>query len=1202
MESLFHNTGLSISQTIQGGFVYWWADYGSAGAQPWVARLGAVALPVVCNIDPNGSAGSSRGMTTGLLPSGTVRANLLSSSAQLPLVITNMPGEVGSNALHNGLMTIGGWARTNSPMVGSITGSDIANVMWRGRDDSSAGGDFAPVARLTRMSDALKSWSTDFVPNNGTNAFETYVVYANGKNSWTNVVRFVYLGGPVQVALTVSLSPATNSVAPGSNVTFTAQINGGTPPYNNVTLQFGASDFSSGIPPTYTNLVVMPINMSDPATVPITVSNVDVSYRGYYRVIASDSNTSATSSPVSLNVIPAGRTSQDINFTSLPPKTYGDAPFALTATASSGLTVSYSSSNTNVARISGSTLTIVGAGTAVITASQLGNGTYAAATPVSQTQTVNQAELSVAAADQPRRYGATNPVLTVTITGFVNGDTRASAVTGSPAISTTAVTNSVVGTYPITVAQGSLAAVNYSFISFTDGTLTVTPATLTVTADNQFKMPGAANPPLTYTITGLVNGDTQDSAVTGTPDLSTTATTASGSGTYPITVTQGSLAAANYSFSFINGTLSVGDNLPPTLTVTSYSNFQFVAATSITLAGTASDAGQGDDGIRSVTVNGLAATNGTASGSNVANWSRTESLAAGTNTFRVVASDNASPPNLVTNLIRIISDTVPPTIHITAPTANQRWSNNVFTVQGTATDNLRLAGVWCVANGVWGSASIGNSGTNWTFNMALASGSNTVRAYSVDAAGNKSPTNSVTFVYVASDRLTLITSGNGTVSPNYGNAVLQVGQSYTITATPGTGYLFSNWVGSVTGNVVISSNAASLHFLMQSNLVLQANFVPNPFISLQGVYSGLFYPTDKSYMSTNAGPTNSGFVGLTLNNRGGYSGSLLFGGQVWSFTGAFDVGLQSRATAARKGSTALGPSLSLRLNPAIYYPQADETETNVLTGTIAQGSQWLSDLRAYRNSTGNSNLYAGAYTLLIEGCNDWGTCFGDGFTTLPDGDSPATVTILPTGAIQVRNGTLADGTAFATNAMASEQGVLPLYVPLYGGQGFLMGWVTLTTNQSGSPVEWLMPPRLSGHYNTNGFSQSRLLLLTKYAAPAPGQNAMNWSNAVVQITGGNLPIPANSTDILTSQVLVSNNVVRVISGTISNLTITITATNGLFKGSFRNPVSNTITSFNGALATDPGTPIDGGGWWLGPRGEGGNIRIKGAISGVTGTR
>jgi hypothetical protein len=389
---------------------------------------------------------------------------------------------------------------------------------------------------------------------------------------------------------------------------------------------------------------------------------------------------------------------------------------------------------------------------------------------------------------------------------------------------------------------------------------------------------------------------------------------------------------------------------------------------------------------------------------------------------------------------------------------------------------------------------------------------------------------------------------------------------------------------------------------MQSNLVLQANFVPNPFTSLQGVYSGLFYPTDKSYMSTNAGPTNSGFVGLTLNNRGGYSGSLLFGGQVWSFTGAFDVGLQSRATAARKGSTALGPSLSLRLNPAIYYPQADETETNVLTGTIAQGSQWLSDLRAYRNSTGNSNLYAGAYTLLIEGCNDWGTCFGDGFTTLPDGDSPATVTILPTGAIQVRNGTLADGTAFATNAMASEQGVLPLYVPLYGGQGFLMGWVTLTTNQSGSPVEWLMPPRLSGHYNTNGFSQSRLLLLTKYAAPAPGQNAMNWSNAVVQITGGNLPIPANSTDILTSQVLVSNNVVRVISGTISNLTITITATNGLFKGSFRNPVSNTITSFNGALATDPGTPIDGGGWWLGPRGEGGNIRIKGAISGVTGTR
>jgi hypothetical protein len=54
-----------------------------------------------------------------------------------------------------------------------------------------------------------------------------------------------------------------------------------------------------------------------------------------------------------------------------------------------------------------------------------------------------------------------------------------------------------------------------------------------------------------------VNGDTQTSATRGAPGLSTTATTTSPVGKYPITVKQGTLAAKNYSFTFVNGTLTV---------------------------------------------------------------------------------------------------------------------------------------------------------------------------------------------------------------------------------------------------------------------------------------------------------------------------------------------------------------------------------------------------------------------------------------------------------------------------------------------------------------------------------------------------------------------------------------------------------------------------------------------------------------------
>ena len=80
----------------------------------------------------------------------------------------------------------------------------------------------------------------------------------------------------------------------------------------------------------------------------------------------------------------ATKESQTITFNTLADKTYGDANFDLTATASSGLPVSYTSSNTSVATISGSTVTIVGAGVTTITAKQLGNETYAMADSVNR--------------------------------------------------------------------------------------------------------------------------------------------------------------------------------------------------------------------------------------------------------------------------------------------------------------------------------------------------------------------------------------------------------------------------------------------------------------------------------------------------------------------------------------------------------------------------------------------------------------------------------------------------------------------------------------------------------------------------------------------------------------------------------------------------------------------------------------------------
>ena len=83
-------------------------------------------------------------------------------------------------------------------------------------------------------------------------------------------------------------------------------------------------------------------------------------------------------------------------------------------------------------------------------------------------------------------------------------------------------------------------------------TISVTPATLTVTPANAARQYKQANPVFTANYTGFVNGDTS-SVLTGSPQFSTTATISSNVGMYPITVTQGTLAAANYTFSFATG-------------------------------------------------------------------------------------------------------------------------------------------------------------------------------------------------------------------------------------------------------------------------------------------------------------------------------------------------------------------------------------------------------------------------------------------------------------------------------------------------------------------------------------------------------------------------------------------------------------------------------------------------------------------------
>ncbi len=176
-----------------------------------------------------------------------------------------------------------------------------------------------------------------------------------------------------------------------------------------------------------------------------------------------------------------------------------------------------------------------------------GNYTLSGATI---TATIDKAHLTVTANDASRAYGAANPTLSSVVSGFVNGETEATAAgyTGTSSASTGANGTTPAGTAVITAGAGTLLADNYDFTNLVNGTLTINRAVLSLSGTRAYDGTTRVAAPL-FTLSGLANGEQL---------------TLNGSGTVPsknagsYTVTQGSLALADGTGLAANYTLSGG--------------------------------------------------------------------------------------------------------------------------------------------------------------------------------------------------------------------------------------------------------------------------------------------------------------------------------------------------------------------------------------------------------------------------------------------------------------------------------------------------------------------------------------------------------------------------------------------------------------------------------------------------------------------
>jgi polygalacturonase len=156
---------------------------------------------------------------------------------------------------------------------------------------------------------------------------------------------------------------------------------------------------------------------------------------------------------------------------------------------------------------------------------------------------------------------AAYPTGTVTLTDSLTGNTTQATLSGTGDTLFVPLTGLGVGTHVFTATwpgdSNYVPAAGQTIYS-TAGpyVVTVNPATLTVTANNATRSVGAANPTFTASYSGFVTGE-GTAVLSGSPSLSTTATTSSPAGVYPITVTQATLSSPNYTFAFDNGILSV---------------------------------------------------------------------------------------------------------------------------------------------------------------------------------------------------------------------------------------------------------------------------------------------------------------------------------------------------------------------------------------------------------------------------------------------------------------------------------------------------------------------------------------------------------------------------------------------------------------------------------------------------------------------
>ncbi len=338
-----------------------------------------------------------------------------------------------------------------------------------------------------------------------------------------------------------------------------------------------------------------------------------------------------------------------------------------------------------------------------------------------------------------------------------------------------------------------------------------------------------------------------------------------------------------------------------------------------------------------------------------------------------------------------------------------------------------------------------------------------------------------------SNGLILLTNGDGIIQHAAWPKVMVIGNNYTVTAVPAGKNVFSNWVGGTVQPFSVLDASARYTFTMQSNLVLEANFVTNPFIAAAGIYNGLFSLTNGVTEQT-AGMLK----GLTVRPNGTYSGTLLINGQTRAISGSFGLSGQASNHISRADSQGGSLLVEMTLNWNASSPQVTGTVSGTTNGIPWAATNLVADVAS-------NSLPAARYTMLLppdtNNAPPNASPGGDGYALI--GNDSGTIKI---------SGALADGTAFNQTTTVSQDGYVPIYASLYAGKGLLLGWVNFDlTNTTGVSLTWIHPARVTGLYQ-NGFTNVLLtnqILISPWTNPPPDIGLLTNLSVLATINDSN---------------------------------------------------------------------------------------------------